>query len=124
MNILQYEQKALELKCVDLLSKTYLELDQKTQADTIVTKAKILADDLRRDFKTLTFEDIQEAFRLGVRKTDIFHLNVKTMYTWIYSYRKLLWDAYYDVHTLGKDPKQVPYYKPKNKLLTNKKLLK
>ena len=116
----EYEVKELRLQCVNLISKTYLELGQKSDADTIVTLSTILSDDLIKDFKSLYFEDIIEAFRIGVRKTDKFHLNVKTYYHWILAHRKTLWDAHYQVHTMNKPPKQVPYYREKTKLLTNK----
>jgi hypothetical protein len=118
--IKDYELKALKLDCVSLISKTYLELGQKSDADTIVTLSTILSDDLIRDFKSLYFEDIIESFRIGVRKTDKFHLNVKTYYHWILAHRKTLWDATYQVRTLNQDPKQVPYYREQTKLLTNK----
>lgn len=124
MILSNYDKKELQLKCADLLARTYLELGQKSQAETIVMMSDVLSDDLRRDFGNLMFEDIQIAFRDGIRKTEEFHLSVKTFYKWIYRYRKLLWDAHYEVHTMNKDPKQVPYYKKQPNLLTNKKLLK
>ncbi len=117
MKINKIDKKELTLKCVDLLAKTYLELGQRPDEETISTMATILSEDLQKDFKTMDMEDIQEAFRRGVRQTDKFHLNVKTYYHWIKKYRQLLWDAAYEVHTLNKNPKEVPLYKPKQKLL-------
>ena len=124
MILSNYDKKELKLKCADLLARTYLELGQKMQSATIVMSSGILCDDLQRDFGNLTLEDIQIAFRDGVRRSEEFHLNVKTMYKWIFRYRKLLWDAQYQVHTMNKDPKQVPYYRPKNKLITTKTQIK
>jgi hypothetical protein len=47
---------------------------------------------LKEDFKNLTFEDVIQAFRQGVRNTDRFVLNVQTYYQWIKAQRKLIWD--------------------------------
>ena len=118
--ISQYGLKELKLECATLLSRTYLELGQKSEAETVVLMSKILADDLVRDFKSLSFQDIQEAFRQGVRKTDKFHLNVKTYYHWILNYRAILWDATYQVRTMNADPKKVPHFREQAKLLMNK----
>jgi hypothetical protein len=67
----------------------------------------------------MTFNQVQDAFRLGVRfgKEEPF-LNIRTFYRWTYAHKKERLDAaYYEVHTLGKDPKTVPYYQSQ-KLLT------
>tara|TARA_R110002020_G_scaffold57027_2_gene157220 strand:+ start:58 stop:450 length:393 start_codon:yes stop_codon:yes gene_type:complete len=77
--------------CVDLLSKTFMELGQRPNENDIVKLALILSEDLVRDFENLTKEDINEAFRNGVRRTDKFHLNVKTYYHWIKTHRDLIW---------------------------------
>ncbi len=118
--ISQYGLKELKLECATLISRTYLELGQKSEAETVVLMAKILADDLVRDFKSLSFTDIKEAFRQGVRKSDKFHFNVKTYYQWILNYRAILWDATYQVRTMKADPKQVPHFREQAKLLMNK----
>ena len=114
------EKRELTLKCADLLAKTYVELGQKSQADTIVALSQVLAADLHKDFKNLYFNDIENAFRNGVRKSDEFHLSVKTYYRWIYRWRSIIWDATYQVETQGANPKQVPNYREKPKLLTHK----
>jgi len=107
----------LRSHAIEILSKAYLELGQNPSEDTIVSMSLILAEDLHRDFKNLEIEDIRQAFRRGVRETDEFHITVKTYYKWIKKYRDLLWDAEYQVRTQGKDPKLVPLYKQKQKLL-------
>ena len=78
--------------CVKLLSKTFLELRQKTTAEDTVAIAIGLAEDLIIDFPKLTLKDIEQSFRQGVRKGDEFHLNVPTMYKWIKAHRQLIWD--------------------------------
>ena len=114
------EKKELQLKCADLLAKTYVELGQKSQADTIVALSQVLADDLHKDFRNLYFNDIENAFRNGVRKSDEFHLSVKTYYRWILRWRAIIWDATYQVETQGANPKEVANYREKPKLLTIK----
>ena len=84
--------KDLELHCVDLVSKTLVELGQVKDEKHIVVLAKSLAYDLKEDFSKLYFEDIQQAFRQGVRTTEVFVLNVQTYYKWIKSHRQLIWN--------------------------------
>ena len=57
----------------------------------------------------MTFNQISDAFRLGVRfgKDEPF-LNIRTFYKWVYSHKKVIDDATYQVETLGQ--KNVPYY--------------
>ena len=86
------EIKELELMCVDLISKTLVELGQIKDEKHIVILAKSLAYDVKEDFKNLTFEDIVQAFRQGVRGTDSFVLNVQNYYKWIKSHRQLIWN--------------------------------
>jgi hypothetical protein len=84
--------KELELMCVDLISKTLVELGQLKDEKHIVILAKSLAYDVKEDFKNLYFEDIQASFRQGVRNTKEFHLTVKVYYKWIKEHRQLIWN--------------------------------
>ncbi len=84
--------KELELMCVDLISKTLVELGQLKDEKHIVILAKSLAYDIKEDFKNLYFEDIVQAFRQGVRGTDSFVLNVQNYYKWIKEHRQLIWN--------------------------------
>jgi len=108
----------LRTHSVDILSKTFLELRQSnvTEQD-LVSLSMILADDLQRDFKTLEIKDIQEAFRRGTRETDLFVVKPQTWYKWIKTYRNLLWSAEYEVRTMNRNPKEVPFYKDGQKLI-------
>ena len=109
--------KVLKLKCVDLLSKTYIELGQKPDHETIVVLATSLANDLSRTYKNFYYE---EAFRLGVRspiKGDFIHLNVQTYMRWLRSYKQLIWDARHEVEVLGRKPSEITYYREEPKLL-------
>ena len=92
IDIKSEDKQELTLNCVDLISKTFVELGQAKSEQEIVILSRSLSDDLVRDFDNLTFVDIENAFRDGVRNTDLFALNVKTYYRWIKSHRQLIWD--------------------------------
>ena len=112
--------KELSEKVLDLLAKTSVEIGHKTDAQTLATLSKIFANDLMTEkrFFNLCFEQIQTAFRIGVRfgKDEPF-LNIRTFYKWVYSHKKTIDEAYYEVHTLNKPIEQVPYYQEPLKLL-------
>ena len=93
MIIKEYGTQELTLKCVELISKTFVELGQIKDEKHIVVLSQSLANDLQQDFESLYFEDIQQAFRQGVRNTDKFVLNVQTYYLWIKTHRQLIWNA-------------------------------
>ena len=92
MKIKEIQIEELRTKCVDLLSKTFLQLRQNPTEDDIVMLAVILAEDLKEDFDKLEFQDIEQAFRLGIRNTDDFVVGVKTWYRWIKRHRQVIWD--------------------------------
>ena len=93
MKIKEIEIEKVREFAVDLLSKTYLELGQRPTEEDIVSFAVILAEDLKLDFQNLGLEDIEQAFRQGVRNTKEFHITVKVYYGWIKSHRQLIWNA-------------------------------
>jgi hypothetical protein len=114
--------KELTEKVLDLIARTGVEIGHKTDRETLASLSKIFAQDLIREnrFKNLTFNQIQDAFHQGVRfgKDEPF-LNIRTFYKWVYYHKKERIDnAYYEVKTLGKDPKLVPFYQEPIKLLT------
>ena len=75
-----------------ILCKTYLELGQNPTDDTIVSWAVVLADDLSKDFSNMEITDVMEAFRIGIRQTEKFHIIPKTYYKWIKDHRQIIWD--------------------------------
>jgi len=110
----QEDIKELTTKVLDLVAKTGVEIGHKTDRETLANLSKIFATDLIREkrFGNMTFNQVQDAFRLGVRfgKDEPF-LNIRTFYKWVYYHKKERIDnAYYKVHTLNQDPKTVPYY--------------
>ena len=111
--------KDLTEKILDLLVLTSVEIGHRTDAKTLATLSKIFATDLmiEKRFGNLYFEQIKQAFRLGVRfgKDEPF-MNIRTFYKWVYAHKKEIDNAMYEVHTLGKDPDKILYY-PKQKLL-------
>jgi len=115
MKVLKKENiDELKVKVLDLIAKTSVEIGQKPDRQTMASLSKIFALDLIQEkrFGNMTFNQIEDAFRLGVRfgKDEPF-LNIRTFYRWVYNHKKDILDtAYYEVHTLGKDPKTVPYY--------------
>jgi hypothetical protein len=106
--------KELTEKVLDLIARTGVEIGHKTDRETLASLSKIFATDLitEKRFGNMTFNQVEDAFRLGVRfgKEEPF-LNIRTFYRWTYAHKKERLDAaYYEVHTLGKDPNTVPYY--------------
>tara|TARA_R110002020_G_scaffold212120_1_gene418534 strand:+ start:1630 stop:1962 length:333 start_codon:yes stop_codon:yes gene_type:complete len=107
-------------KCYELIARTSIELGLKTDGKTMASLANILAEDLKNEkrFKGLNFNQIQDAFHQGVRFGNFEpFLNIRTFFRWIIAHKKIINDAEYQVKTMGKDPKEVPFYQ-------NQKLLK
>ena len=112
--------KELTEKVLDLIAKTSVEIGHKTDANTMATLSKIFAEDLQKEkrFKNLTFNQLQDAFHQGVRfgKDEPF-LNIRIFYKWTYEHKKLIDNAYYEVHTLGKPKEKTLWYQNKTKLI-------
>ena len=101
-------------KLYDIISRTAIELGFKTDGKTLAILTKTFAYDLQNDnrLKRLTIQDVDEAFRLGVRiDTKDSFLNIRTFYRWCLEHKKRLNEAYYEVHTMGRKPEEVKYYK-------------
>ena len=109
------------IRCIDLLSKTYIELGQhNVEEETLEVLAESLADDLFKFYKNFYFDDASNAFSLGVRSQhngDFIHLNVPTYMRWLRQHKELVWNARARVDK-GEDPRQVPHYRPEPKQLT------
>ena len=110
--------KELTAKVLDLVARTGVEIGHKTDPETLANLSKIFAQDLIQEkrFSNMTFNQVEDAFRLGVRfgKEEPF-LNIRTFYRWVYAHKKVVDNAYYEVHTLGQ--KNVPFYQEPIKLL-------
>jgi len=116
--IKKISESELTKMCVELLSKTYLDLGQhNVDAKTKVLMAQSLAYDLKKSFKNLLWIDIKQAFWNGVRNTDDFSINAKTYYKWIKIWRSIIWNNE-DITEQQKDKRLS--YRSETKLLTNK----
>jgi len=105
--------KELTVKVLDLVARTGVEIGHKTDPETLANLSKVFAQDLIQEkrFGNMTFNQVEDAFRLGVRfgKEEPF-LNIRTFFRWIIAHKKKINDATYQVRTMGKDPKEVPFY--------------
>jgi len=121
MKTLQEENiKELEVKVLDLIAKTSVELGHRADAKSMASLAKIFAEDLQKEnrFKRMTINQVIDSFHIGVRFAEFEpFLNIRTFFRFIISHKKTINDAYYQVHTLNQNPKQVPYYQEPLKLL-------
>ena len=116
----QENLKELTEKVYDLLNKTKIEIGHNTDGKTLAQLSRVFAEDLiiEKRFGNMTFNQVQDAFRQGVRfgKDEPF-LNIRTFYKWVYAQKKLVDNAYYEVHTLGKPKEKVLFYQEPVKLL-------
>ena len=110
----------LKTKVLDLVAKTSVEIGQKPDRQTMASLSKIFAQDLIQEkrFGNMTFNQIEDAFRLGVRfgKDEPF-LNIRTFYKWTYKMKEMCDNAYYEVHTLGKPKGKTLWYQEPIKLI-------
>ena len=107
----QENLEELKLKVLDLISKTGVEIGHKTDRQTLASLSKIFASDLIQEkrFGNMTFNQVVDAFRQGVRFADFEpFLNIRTFYKWTYAHKKVIDDATYQTETLNQ--KNVPYY--------------
>ena len=116
----QENLQELSEKVLDLLAKTSVEIGHNTDPQTMASLSKIFAQDLinEKRFGNMTFNQVKDAFHQGVRfgKDEPF-LNIRTFYKWVYAHKKVIDNAWYEVKTLGKDPKKVLFYQEPLKLL-------
>tara|TARA_R100001163_G_scaffold65778_1_gene64761 strand:- start:3461 stop:3829 length:369 start_codon:yes stop_codon:yes gene_type:complete len=116
----QEDIKDLKEKVYELIAKTSIEIGHKTDGKTMASLSKIFATDLIQEkrFGKMTFNQVEDAFRLGVRfgKDEPF-LNIRTFYRWVYAHKKVIDNAWHEVHTLGKPKEETLYYQEPLKLL-------
>ena len=111
--------KELTVKVLDLVARTGVEIGHKTDSETLANLSKIFAQDLIQEkrFGNMTFNQVQDAFRLGVRfgKDEPF-LNIRLFYKWVWAHKQERIDvATYKVEKLKE--KNVLYYQEPIKLL-------
>ena len=85
------DRKQLNLDCIDLISKCYLELGQKPTPENIALMGTLLLDDLAVNYGGLELDEVQYAFSRGIRNgeegTSCF-INVRTWSVWLTQYKK------------------------------------
>ena len=116
----QEDLKELTEKVLDLIGQTSVEIGHKIEPNTLATLSKIFAQDLiqERRFGNMTFNQIQDAFRIGVRFSNFeTFLNIRTFYRWVYDHKKTIDDATYQVEKLEMPKHKVPFYQEPIKLL-------
>ncbi len=114
-----YKIKELTTKVYDFITRANIEIDGKLDGKTIAGQSKFFAKDLqiKNSFKNLYLYQIRDAFYEGVRdeQEDRFiKLNIPTYFRWVRKHKNRIDEAYYNVHTLNQNPKQVQYYDLKN----------
>ena len=118
--------KELTKKCIGLISSTLVQLGQTKTDKDILILASTLAEDLVRDWKMLSWKDVEESFRSGIRESEEFALNVKTYYKWLRTHKKLIDEHDYKQNNLESFTvdKRLKYRSKNNTgLLTIKKLI-
>ena len=103
----------LKKKVLNLVAKTSVEIGHRTDPKTLASLSKIFAQDLIQEkrFGNMTFNQIEDAFRYGVRfgKDEPF-LNIRTFYKWVYKMKEMCDNAYYEVHTLNRPKGKTLWY--------------
>ena len=116
----QENLKELTEKVLDLVAKKGVEIGHKTDRETLANLSKIFAEDLIQEkrFGNMSWNQVVDGFRLGIRfgKEEPF-LNIRTFYRWTYAHKKVIDNAWYEVHTLGKPKEETLYYQEPLKLL-------
>ena len=116
----QENLKELTEKVLDIVAKTGVEIGHKTDPETLANLSKIFAEDLIQEkrFGNMSWNQVVDGFRLGIRfgKEEPF-LNIRTFYRWTYSHKKVIDNAWYEVHTLGKPKEETLYYQEPIKLI-------
>jgi len=86
-----HDKKGLHIDCVDLISKSYLELGQKPTPETITLMATLLLDDLANNYGSMEMEEVAFAFNKGIRNADegtSCFVNVRSWSVWLSNHKK------------------------------------
>ncbi len=78
----------LNVDCVDLLSKCYIMLGQRPDAQQVVMMSKMLVDDLTRFYGSMEMEEVAFAFEQGIRHSESGgFVNVRSWNIWLKEYK-------------------------------------
>jgi len=82
------DKKGLNLECVDLLSKCYLMLGQKPDAEQIIMMSKFLVEDLAKGYGSMEMEEVVFACEQGIRHSENGgFVNVRNWNIWLKEYK-------------------------------------
>jgi len=107
-------------RCVELLLRTYTQLGQSPDEDTVMSMALLLCEDLSSKYKSMSWEAVELAFDTGISESDLFHIQRQTWNKWLRYTRQQIWNGYFDMKSGSS------YRVPKNlqTIINNQKLLK
>ena len=94
--IKQINIKDLEIKFLNLIGKTLVDLGQVKPADEKVVLAKRLSQILITRYPKFSWQAVEQAFDDGVLESEEFHLCGKTMNKWLYRIKKMIWEGWYN----------------------------
>jgi len=78
----------LNVDCVDLLSKCYIMLGQRPDAQQVVMMSKMLVDDLSRFYGSMDIKEVAFAFEQGIRHSESGgFVNVRSWNIWLKEYK-------------------------------------
>ena len=78
----------LNVECVDLLSKCYIMLGQRPDAQQVVMMSKMLVDDLSRFYGSMEMKEVAFAFEQGIRHSESGgFVNVRSWNIWLKEYK-------------------------------------
>jgi hypothetical protein len=100
-------------KVYDLINKTKIEIGHNTDGKTLAQLSRSFAQDLiiEKRFGSMTFNQIEDAFRLGVRfSKDEPFLNIRTFYKWVNTHKEVINYAENQVREFKMPKDKVPYY--------------
>ena len=90
------QENNLEEKCLELISRTLVDLGQVKPADEKVVLAKRLSQILTTRYPKFSWQAVEQAFDDGVLDSEEFHLCGKTMNKWLYRIKKMIWEGWYN----------------------------
>lgn len=132
MEIKNIKKNELEMMCLDLITQSLMELNQKDDdAENKVMLSQSLAKDLINRYSFMPFIAVKIAFYNGIRDTDLFMLSPSNWCKWLNKMKKDIWNGWYNFQNknfhvipkeiktiMQKQPEQIEYHQ-KKRLINN-----
>ncbi len=90
------QENNLEEKCLEIISRTLVDLGQVKPADEKVVLAKRLSQILITRYPKFSWQAVEQAFDDGVLESGEFHLCGKTMSKWLLTIKHKIWAGWYN----------------------------